>query len=509
MRFWLAVAAICLCAPAVAAQPAPAEESAAAAAREALSEIDPERLRTDRAYAEALLGHADRLAPAAAANAEMRDFLERVRLIALVTLERRAEVASILDAVTERRPRAAADYIVPVYAGSIIEDRARVVALIETAGRSVPGVGWAELREGLGRDNMGNLLYELDSGGQRELRVRLARALFGIGWPGDGITGSADFLRVILIDDHLRQGDSAAAAEIASGLTTTRDVLGLIVRPRYDTVLAPGRDRMTVLREALAGEDRTTLQAIAGATPSARLLLERVHFLRGVGRNEDSLALLRPHLSDVAATIAASDEGMWLINEAAFAHIALGRGDEAIALMRELVRVPIAGNGGLIGPSINFAGMLFETGRPAEGLAHARLLEAEASQYANDYGKMWIASAIACSLARLDRGADAGEQIERLRNHAEVNPAALTQAYLCLGRDDDAAALMIERLGRDDPAPAILALQDYELSRGPAQTGDLYERLVALRERPEVRAALDRVGRVLSLPLARSYWGNF
>jgi len=508
MKAWLAVAAICLSTGMAAGQPQPADQAALAASQEALSAIDAERLRTDRAYAEELLDHVTRLAPTVEGNPELRNFLQRVRLFALTTLERPTEIAPILDDLIARRPRAASEYIVAIYAGRII-DHARVVALVETASRSVPGVGWAELREGLGRDNMYALLHQLDTGGRRDLRVRLARALFSIGWPGDGVAGSADFLRTILIDDHLTQGDTATAAEIASGLTTTRNVLALIVRPRYDAVLAPGRDRIEFLREAVAAEDQATLRGIQGTAPGVRLLLERAYFLRGVGRNEDTLALLRPHLSDVAATIAASDEGMWLINEAAYANIALGRPDAAVALMRELIRLPIAENIGLVGPSINFAAMLFETGHPAEGLTHARRLEAEGSQYTNDYGKMWIASAITCALARLDRGAEAGEQIERLRAHAEVNPAALTQAYLCLGRDDDAAALMIERLGRDDPTPAILALQDYERSRGPAQTGDLYDRLVALRERPDVRAALERVGRVLSLPLARSYWGNF
>ena len=69
--------------------------------------------------------------------------------------------------------------------------------------------------------------------------------------------------------------------------------------------------------------------------------------------------------------------------------------------------------------------------------------------------------------------------------------------------------MLVERLGGDDPAEAILALQDYELSGGVAQASEMYDRLLALRERPAVRAALARVGRSLRLPLARSYWGNF
>ena len=159
--------------------------------------------------------------------------------------------------------------------------------------------------------------------------------------------------------------------------------------------------------------------------------------------------------------------------------------------------------------SIDYSEMLFTTGRFAQALAHATRLEGAADGFANDYGKMWIASSIACSLARLDRTSEAAPQLERLRSHKDINPAALSQAFLCVGDVNSAAALMVERLEKDDPSAAILVLQQYSRSSGDAQTGGHYDLLEALRERPAVRAALDRVGRVYELPLTRSYWGSF
>jgi hypothetical protein len=80
---------------------------------------------------------------------------------------------------------------------------------------------------------------------------------------------------------------------------------------------------------------------------------------------------------------------------------------------------------------------------------------------------------------------------------------------MCLGDLDAAAALLVQRLGREDPGPAILALQDYRLDSGDGESDRLGARFRSLRERPEVRAALDRVGRVLSLPLTSTMWGGF
>ena len=68
---------------------------------------------------------------------------------------------------------------------------------------------------------------------------------------------------------------------------------------------------------------------------------------------------------------------------------------------------------------------------------------------------------------------------------------------------------MVRQLEGRDPQTMILALQDYQLARGSAKTGPLYDRLAALRDRPEVQSALAGVGRVLSLPLSRTYWSDF
>jgi tetratricopeptide (TPR) repeat protein len=200
---------------------------------------------------------------------------------------------------------------------------------------------------------------------------------------------------------------------------------------------------------------------------------------------------------------------MWLINEAGYALVALGRGDEAVALMRRLLALPIADNGALIGPFINQAEILYSVGRYGEALDHARMLARDDAHYANDYGKMWISSGLVCALGALNRAAEAAPELERMRAQSDVNPAALTRAYLCVDDEAAAAALMVHRLQSDDPEAAVLALQTYSLSHVSARDAALFERLAALRDRPEVRAALDHVGHVLTLPLARTYWGGF
>ena len=497
---------------AAAAKPVDATQSSAPSAQDpllAISQIDPGRLLEDEDYARQALVHIDRLETLGGGDSMARARLEGLRLIALATLRRRDEIGGIVDRLIARRPSRAVDYASAYHATLATEDLPRFVALVETASRQVPGVARGELNAMLPREMVGALLFQLKQGDQGELRARLAAALHRSGWPGRGDRLAADMVSAILVETALGRGDTDAAAGYAQTMSTSAYVLPMLVQRRYDPVLAPGADRVATLARLLEQEDQETLGGVQVAPGEPKWVLERVKHLRGVGRDDEALALLEPFLEDVAATAAAGEEGPWLVNEAVNALVALGRPREARTLMERLIALPLGEHPALISQYINHASMLLKMGETEAALAHATALEPEGEVYASEYGRMWIASTIACALARLERRAEAGQRLETMRAGRDANPSAMVLAYLCNGDEDAAAAEMVARLTSEDPSSAILALQDYQLSRGDGQLGPYVERLLALRERPEVRAALDRVGWQLSLPLSRSYWGNY
>ena len=492
--------------PAPTARPSQEEVQASL---DAIGAADTRRLLTDGAYAAELLGHIDRIAPYMSDDAAAANAVRNIRLLALATLARPAEGGPIIDQIIDARPTEAGQYAAAWLAALTFRDRPRAVALIETASRAVPGVRWAELRSLLDRQTVSSLLFELKTEGRTADRVRFAEALFRIGWPGGGDSESADFIRSILLEDRLAAGDAAAARNYADGVTSLGSTVPLLLGKRYDVALPPDADRLALLRTAIARRDRATREALAAAPANLRSLVERSNYLRSLSRDEEALALLRPHLADVPATAANGEHGMWVVNEAASALATLGREDEALALMDRVAALPLAANPSLIGLRINHLGMLWEAGRYEEVLRRAAALDADAERFASDFGKTWIAATRICALASLGRTGETAPFLAQLRGWSEINPVALSHAYLCLGDDAAAAALMVHRLEAADPDPAIQALQDYALGevRGPA--GALLQRLSALRERPEVRAALERVGRRLTLPLARTYWAEY
>lgn len=477
----------------------PSADDAQARAIEALQTLDGRRLETDRAYAGAMIGHlqAIRVLPDAEAQIE----LDNLRMAAFVTLERTEEARAAIDRVLSSRPAVADQYYLPWLSSLRMGDQARAVETIVQASRNLRASEWPALREMLPEIVIGRFMHELSRDGRGADRIRLAEALYRVGWPSYHDVRSIDSLRSILIDDRVERGETAEASQLISALSSVGELLPILVLTKYDEAL-PSGDRIALLREVIARQDRQSSESLGAFPNDLRRTLDRIEFLRLVGRNLEAIAAAEPFLTEVQATVAADPQGMWLINETVQALQALDRHDEAVALMSRLAALPVAGNSELIGPVINHSSVLLEAGRAAEALEHVLGVERDLSQYANDYGRSVIAGTIVCALVELDRRPEVDPWLERLRAQVDVNPDALMRAHLCLNDLDAAEALVVRRLGGENPLRVVLALQDYELQSEAERSDSLSVRYRSLRERPAVQAALARVGRILRLPLA-------
>ncbi len=471
----------------------------------ALMELDESRLYRDADYAGEILGHLDQLR-SITEEPDALFAIDSLRLIAFLPLGRSEEARQMLDRVLAWRPNEVHYYISAWWVALSLQDYPRAIAVVELASQVIQGDEWADLRRQLNPQTPWMIIQILREREELTLQARLAEALFRIGWPGGGDIESTDILRKILLDDRLRQGDRAGAADFASDVTTPTTVLPLISLRRYDGLIGSGMEPLARLRRSLAEFDRTTIEAIAGPEPDYGRVLERAQFLLSVNRNAEAWELLEPYTRDVAATVAADRNGMWLNNEAVYVLASLGREREALDLSRRLAAIPLENNTSLIGPRINHASNLNAAGLHEEALDYARQLETESSQVANEYGRMLIWRAIVCALAAQGRPDEAASTMERMQAGDAVNPLARIDAHLCLNDPESAEARLVSLLESDDPVSAIILLQNYELdAERPARYGQNAS-IGGMRDRPAVRAALERVGYLRTLPLARGAW---
>lgn len=485
---------------ATAQHPAPSEQEIEGA-RSAIAQLDFDRLRDDRDYAREMLRHYDTV-ESAGNGTRTRLEIDTYRLVALRTIGDHDEIRIVVDRVLEFEPTGPDPYDAAWWAALSIPDVQRLVTIIEQASRRVPGVGWPALRDTVGPEVPRRILAHLQQVDDDATRIRFAEALLRIGWPGSGDLETSNSLRLMLLRENIDRNEIGAAADLASGLTDPILVLPLLVMRRYDALFGTEPDRLARLRTAIVDYDGQTLDALGS---EARLgpTYDRVRFLRTLGRDREALELLEPFTRDVPTTVQADYRGMWIVNEAAYALLSLGRKNEAVALMERLLELPVEEDRELIGPYINHAEVLRSAGRHAEALAYAMRLDRDFSRFAGDYGKMLILSSIVCSLASLNRADEADATLERIRALSDRHPRIVMETHLCLGDMEAAEALAIQSLESEHPDSMVLAFQEYASAPGQVPDDPLRQRLMSLRDRPAVRSALERVGRVLQLPLVR------
>jgi hypothetical protein len=116
---------------------------------------------------------------------------------------------------------------------------------------------------------------------------------------------------------------------------------------------------------------------------------------------------------------------------------------------------------------------------------------------------MWIASVRACAADQLGDTVVRRRAMSYLREHERKNVPALARALLCVNDLEGAAALLIRRLrDRAERPDALMSLQVYSRPRGKAlpRRAVLAQRLARVRERLDVSAAVEVVGRIEKVP---------
>lgn len=232
------------------------------------------------------------------------------------------------------------------------------------------------------------------------------------------------------------------------------------------------------------GDPHLTREAIRafvllGRYPEAAEIAAQVPIIDGMG--EDEVVSVRYHAQALAA---------------------LGRRGEAANRLRaftglDLAKTPEAASG-LVG----LAETLDEDGQAEQALAAARAALARGGEVLSPWGKVWLKRTEACALGALGRTAEARAAGDGLKRDAAQNQAAAIEGLLCLGRDDEAAAIALSAFATTEGAGAIIdQFQPDGAIWAPAQS-----RLRALwapfLERADVKKAFDRRARILP----RSLW---
>lgn len=239
---------------------------------------------------------------------------------------------------------------------------------------------------------------------------------------------------------------------------------------------------------------------------------EHLSALRQVGRSQDAVAYGKKAAANWARIEAVGEDGFWFINEYAYALADIDRIDEAEELLKRLMALGLDKYPDLVSMGINRASLLLSAGRYEDALKLALIYEFNSDFRASDYGEMWLYATKTCAMYELGKKSDAETVLKvQMTPISDENPAAHTQALLCLGMDDEVEDLYISRLKNDKHREtALRAFADYTIrSEGMPHMTKLLDQAKTIKDRPKVKAAFKKVARPLIVAGGQAYWGDF
>jgi tetratricopeptide (TPR) repeat protein len=348
-------------------------------------------------------------------------------------------------------------------------------------------------------------LYALDNQGRKELGGHFLAALDRADYRPAEPFRTGSFLWLEYAGDLADAGDTASAARVLGRIDVPEAVARALTDRRLVSLTDADLQRFDVraIAERRLALDRRAMAAHPELLDGPN---EIAMELRALDRPEEALALLDatlPKLKDKAAFRDLADRLPWFWDERSRTLRELGRVDDAIDALRTgaFAADPDKPDVSLI---LNLSDFLIWAGKPQAALDELAIAEKVDAQ-TSPYGRMVREQTRACAFAKLGKSAELKASLADIAAHASDNWSAAVDAPLCAGDLDMAAAAVIGALA--DPEGRWTVLIELSQFDPPAHQTELERQMDARRaelaKRPDVQAAIAKVGRTMRFRVGR------
>jgi len=339
-------------------------------------------------------------------------------------------------------------------------------------------------------------------------RLLLLRALYAAHWRPVRLAPETDeVIWLSLVLDDLGKGDLAHARQIAAAIGDPNVLIRMVVDKRFDLIVAADPGHFDIAAAA-----QIALQNAQARLKSRPDLMEPSYSLAQamirLGRYKEALAVLDAALATAHQSNSPYtdlDYALpWVTEERGSVLADLGRKDEGLAQRQDAADLPEDGKLN-VSQTFNLAQRMNQLNRPKDALT---LLDRVPPENSSPYGRMVQQKEYACAYHKLGRLPEYRTALDYLNNHTADAPLAAMDAMECADDVDGVTKAMVARL--EDPESRLEMLFNLQSFDGPdrkigkpkplASDASTWDKATS---RPEVRAAIDHVGRVQSFPIFR------
>lgn len=331
---------------------------------------------------------------------------------------------------------------------------------------------------------------------------RISAALGRIGYGGDDFE-TRDLLAVSTIEQAVKADDVEAARFLAATLESTEVIESILTDRRYEPLWPALEARIGPKME----QPRTAALIAAERRHKAEphdLMAKRTYFaaLVNAGQQAEADAFARRFATTPDEVRQLTEMGGWFVNDHARMLFKSGRLAEADARFESLRELDIAKAPWLISMIINRGTGNAFRGQTAKAKAQLEEAAALAAIHGSPYAQQLVDSGRICVAAADGDATVAPALLPQVLERAEKGPIPTIEALLCAGRRDEAAQRVIALLADEERREQAIA----ELNQPVVTPGSTYAypgAVAQLLERPDVRAAFDKVARPLPAQFRR------
>ena len=343
-----------------------------------------------------------------------------------------------------------------------------------------------------------------------ETQFQLAQALIAANWRPTAPFNDASAFIVDQAARLIDRGDLAGARGIIGQVDEPAPMIGARADKRFAPLIAT--DPAAFDLEALGARRLARIDAAAAASPGlvagvevkASSLMAFGKFDEALHLLDDALAKAQPADGGPSSYVDAQGQLASIMALRARALAGLGRYDEALEQMNRAATRPEAGHINVT-QRIALARLQIEMGKPKDALA---TLDALAPSDTTEAGRLQIESLRVCADAHLADKTAQQAAYDWVLAHKDLDPSSLVDAAACAGDMETASRALIGMLEDHERRLSTLAWTQ-DLRKPPPPPGphpNVDDRREALIARPEVRAEINKVGRIDAVPLYRGFF---
>ncbi len=386
-------------------------------------------------------------------------------------------------------------WLIRLFAAMYISDNPDAARCVETIASQ-----WPDKLDNVRPQGMAQLHFALRAAHEDDVDRAMLDALFDAKWQAG--QSAYDTLWRDLALMQIEHNNPKRAATVAQRIRSAQAALSMRIDKRFDP-LTRGQPQTFDVDRLLAAQIQAARARIKAHPDQLEPVQRLQDLLLEKGQNAEVLAV-----SDAAVAHAERGDGEktytdfgesynWVLNQRSLALAHAGHWDDAVREMTRAARRP-EGGGVNVSQSINLAGLLTDLDQPDK--AAAAIVEPGAM---SPMGRMQLSYVRLQIAMEKNDSASIAREMAYLRQHRTDDIGTWQRALLSHGDLDAAAALLIDRLQAPDwRSAALVEMQHYLRSDQTPTMRVFQQRWNTVTARPDVQAALAKVGRVERFDIA-------